>query len=375
VIYFDHNATTPPDERVLEAMAPYLGKFFGNPSGLYRLARLSRSAIDTAREQVAALVGALPSQVIFSSCGTEANNLAIKGLAFGMAPGKCLYGATEHPSVTGPMEFLGRRGWDVSVLSVDRAGRLSPEAAGGRHVGVRFASVMLANNETGVIQDLKPLGETLRERGAYLHCDAVQACGKIPVEFAASGVDLMSLSSHKINGPKGAGALVRSQSVTLEPLLHGGGQESDLRGGTENVAAIVGFGKAAELALSELAQRRSLTRSLREALERGLKALPGMTLFADEAERLPNTLQFGMAGIDGETLVMALDRAGIAVSSGSACASGAGEPSPVLLAMGVSPQLAKSAVRVSLGSSNTMGEVDEFLSSTARIAREFAEAA
>ncbi|CAI8946546.1 cysteine desulfurase family protein [Methylocaldum szegediense] len=362
MLYFDHNATTPLDERVLEAMAPYLGAFYGNPSSLYRMGRICRGAIDTAREQVAALVGAHPSEVVFTSGGTEANNLALKGLAFAREPGLIVAGATEHPSVSEPLEFLKARGWRIATIPVGRDGLADVAFIESLPAGeIRFATLMLANNETGVIQDIAPIAGWFRELGIVFHCDAVQAAGKIAIDFKASGVHMMSLSGHKIYGPKGVGALILDKAVMLEPLLHGGGQEQGLRGGTENVAAIVGFGKAAELALSELEERRARLLGLRERLEAGLKTIPGAVVFAEGSERLPNTVQFGIAGYDGEALVMNLDRQGIAVSSGSACASGAGEPSPVLVAMGVEPEVAKSAVRVSFGKSNTETEVDRFL--------------
>ncbi len=369
MVYLDHNATTPLDERVREAMLPYLGDFFGNPSGLYRLGRLSRSAIDAAREQVAALAGAEPSEVIFTSGGTEANNLALKGLAGSLSKGVIAVGATEHPSVGEPSRYLAGQGWRLETIPVDRDGR--PEISFLAKLPgdvFRFASLMLANNETGVIHDIVPLAERARERGGFLHCDAVQAAGKIPLDFKSTGAHLLTLSAHKLYGPKGVGALVAERSVPLEPLLHGGGQERGLRSGTENVAAIVGFGKAAELALSELEQRRSRLSCLRLRLEAGLAVVPGVTIFAERADRLPNTVQFAIAGFDGETLAMKLDREGFAVSSGSACASGGGEPSPVLTAMGVAADIAKGAIRASLGQDNSEADIDRFLEALARLA-------
>lgn len=372
MIYLDHNATTAIDDRVLEAMMPYQTMFYGNPSSLYRLGRVSRGAIDIAREQVAALVGAEPREVIFTAGGTEANNLALKGLAYKLPAGTIAAGATEHPSVLGPLAFLRTQGWQIKTITVDSEGRISTDGLKRAVTGpVRFATVMLANNETGVTQDVSELASVVGERGIILHCDAVQAAGKIPLHFKSCGAQLLSISAHKIYGPKGVGALIAGKMIALEPLLHGGGQEQDLRGGTENVAAIVGFGKAAELAHAEQEQRGRHTLGLRRRLEAGLETLPAVTIFAKEARRLPNTVQFGIAGIDGETLVMALDRLGYAVSSGSACASSAGEPSPVLLAMGVSPDRAKSAIRVSLGKENTEHDVDRFLLSLAEIMSSF----
>jgi len=369
MIYLDHNASSPLEPSVLEAMLPYLGKLYGNPSSLHRLGRIGRSAIDKARSQVAALAGADPSAVIFTSGGTEANNLGIKGLAAKLPTGSLAVGATEHPSVSAPAARLALKGWDLFNLAVDSDGLLRDESVANLSARQpRFASVMLANNETGVIQDVSALACGLRERGGYLHCDAVQAAGKIPVDFAGLGVHLLTLSSHKIYGPKGAGALVIDKSLELEPLLEGGGQERNVRSGTENVAAIVGFGKAAELALAGLEARASHLLALRQQLEAGLARIPGIRVFAQNAPRLPNTVQFGLSGMDGEALLMALDRKGFAVSSGSACASGAGEPSPVLLAMGVDAESAKGAIRVSLGKDNTAAEVDAFLAALNTIA-------
>jgi len=370
LIYLDHNATTPMDERVLEAMLPYLGRFFGNPSSLHRLGRISRSAVEQAREQVALLVNARADDVFFTSGGTESNNTAIKGLAEVLPKGRMAIGATEHPAVSAPAERLRRRGWAVDVVAVDGQGRLDwrdHEFA----EDLRFASLMLANNETGVVQTIAPIAERLRSYGVILHCDAVQAVGKIAVDFAACGAHFLTLSSHKIYGPKGVGALVADRSLALPPLLDGGGQERELRGGTENVAGIVGFGRAAELARLELEARASHLLGLRERLESGLRNMGGVRLFSAEADRLPNTLQFGLAGIEGEALVMALDRRGIAVSSGSACASGAGEPSPVLLAMGIDPGVAKTAIRVSLGKDNTAADIDALLAALKDTAGQF----
>lgn len=364
MIYFDHNATTPLDERVLAAMQPYLERFYGNPSGLYRLGRMSRSAIDTAREQVAALVGSEPDEVIFTSGGTESNNTAIKGLGYCGQRKLLATGATEHPSVSESANFMARQGCELVIIPVDGQGL--PDCHQVEQLDaqrLRCVSVMLANNETGVIHPVAELAAITRDKSAFFHCDAVQAAGKIPVNFRALGVQLMSLSSHKIYGPKGVGALVVDRRIECEPLLHGGGQESQLRGGTESVAGIVGFGKAAELARAELDERCKHLLALRQQLEEGLRDLPGVRLFAEDASRLPNTLQFGMHGFDGETVVMALDRKGFAVSSGSACAAGAGEPSPVLVAMGVAAAEAKSAVRVSFGRGNTAADVAHLLTS------------
>jgi len=361
-LYLDHNATTPLDERVLDTMLPYLGKLYGNPSSRHSQGRLARSAIDQAREQVAALVNAHPGQVIFTSGGTEANNLALKGGAAGMDATTLAISAVEHPSVVAPARRLVAAGWSLLELGVDSEGRVDPLELGLRvtQSDLGLVSVMWANNETGTVQDISALKVQLEESGAILHSDAVQAAGKLPIDFKASGVDMMSLSSHKIYGPKGAGALIAERAITLEPQLEGGGQERGLRAGTESVATIVGFGRAAELALSELEQNRQQLLELRSYLESRLDALPGVRRFAANTERLPNTLFMALEGVDGEMLLMQMDRHNIAISSGSACSSGKTEPSHVLLAMGVDPQLARSAIRVSLGRGNRRRDIDRF---------------
>jgi cysteine desulfurase len=363
MIYLDHNAATPLDARVLEAMLPFLkGDRGANASSQHRAGRAARDAIETARAQVAALAGADPGDVIFTSGGTEANNFAVKGVAGAAKQGRLLYSGIEHPCVLEPMKALAGRGWQVETVAVDGEGRVDLAAFERQLAGddVRLVSCMVANNETGVIQDVAALARLARAAGAVFHADAVQAAGKIPLEFPSSGAQLMSLSSHKLYGPKGAGALLSDRAVELDPLLHGGGQEKNLRGGTENVAAIVGFGAAAELAVAELEARRAHTQRLRDRLQARVTALPNVTVFSARAARLPNTLQFAVAGVHSATLLGLLDKQGFAVSSGSACASGTDEPSHVLLAMGVPAELALCAIRVSLGKDNTEAEVDRF---------------
>ena len=361
-VYLDHNATTPMDPQVLEAMLPYLGEHFGNPSSVHRFGRAARAAVERARAQVAQLVQAHPSQVIFTSGGTEANNLAIKGAAALCAPGLIAVGATEHPSVAEAAGALRRQGWRVATIPVDTQGRIGPEVIEATlRQRPALVCAMLANNETGVIQDIARLAEAARASGAILHTDAVQAAGKIEVNFTDSGAQSMSLSAHKINGPKGAGALIVEKSVEIEPLLHGGGQEKNRRSGTENVAGIVGFGAAAAAARARLAVYGARMSALRARLESGLDTIGGIEVFAAGAPRLPNTVCFAAAGVDGEALVLHLDKAGVAVSSGAACASGTAEPSPVLTAMGVAAELARGALRASLGAGNTEEDIDIFI--------------
>jgi len=360
-VYLDHNATTPLDPLVREAMLPWLGARFGNASSRHEYGRAARKAIDEARSRVAAAVNAHPTEVIFTSGGSEANNLFIKGAAAMMKPGLVALSAIEHPCVREPARQLIRSGWCCEEIAVDGSGRIDPQAFDRVLADKpRIVSVMLANNETGVIQDVEVLAGAIRKRGGWMHCDAVQALGKIPVDFRALGVHGLTLSAHKIHGPLGVGALIVDKRVELAPLVAGGGQERSLRSGTENVMAIVGFATACDVAVTMRNERSAHLAVLRDALERGLTAL-GARLFSAEASRLPNTSFFAIPGVDGDTLVGRLDRAGFAVASGSACSSADPEPSHTLLSMGVDPELARAAVRVSLGAGNTRQDVDGFL--------------
>ncbi len=365
MVYFDHNATSPLDPHVQQVMLPYLAS--ANASSRHSLGRHARQALDHAREQVAAAVGAHPSQVFFTSGGTEADNLAIQGVCAALKPSQIVVSAIEHPAVMRTALGMRRQGWQVRVAAAETDGRVSrDDVAAALQTATGLVSVMMANNETGVLQDIGALAAMARKQGAVFHTDAVQALGKGAVNFselAASGVQAMSLSAHKIGGPQGAGALVLDKRVDIYPVQHGGGQEKGLRGGTENVAAIVGFGAACEL----LASRQPETRlgELRNAIEAGIVQLGGV-VFGAEAQRLPNTSFFAFPNIDGETLVMALDRAGFAVASGSACSSDSSDPSPVLLAMGVTPELAQGAVRISLGYGNSMEEIQQFFQTLKR---------
>ena len=362
MIYLDHNATTPLDTRVLDAMLPFLRELHGNASSGHRIGRTARDAVETARAQVAALVGADPGEVIFTSGGTEANNLAVKGVAASATRGRVYYSAIEHPCVLEPMKSLAAWGWEVETMVVDREGGVDIAAFEAQLAsgGARLVSCMTANNETGVVQDIAALAHASRAAGAIFHTDAVQAAGKMPLSFPDCGAQLMTLSSHKIYGPKGAGALIADRGVELAPLLHGGGQEKNLRGGTENVAAIVGFGTAAELAATEWQARAAHTARLRDRLQAQLAAIPGIAMFSARAQRVPNTLQFAVPGVHSATLLGLLDKKGFAVSSGSACATGTDEASQVLLAMGVARELALGAIRVSFGKDNREADADAF---------------
>ncbi|WP_353573174.1 cysteine desulfurase family protein [Candidatus Albibeggiatoa sp. nov. BB20] len=354
--YFDNNATTPLDERVLADMLPYLSTAHGNASSAHCYGRKARVAIDTAREQVAMLVNAYPAQVIFTSGGTEANNFAIKSSATQV--GHLLVGATEHASVLNAAKSLQTRGWRVDTIPVDHNGLLQFQENLLQN-DTRFISVMLANNETGVISPIQDIVDASQQREIIFHTDASQAVGKIPVDFNMIGANLMSLSAHKFYGPQGVGALITDKSKVLEPLLHGGGQEKGLRSGTENIAAIVGFGKAAEIAHDEINTRVIHYQAIKQQLEAYLSSLEGIEIVAESVERLPNTTMIVVDDIKGETLLLGLDHEDIAVSSGSACYAGKTEPSHVLQAMGYSAEQAHNAVRFSLGKEQSAADVHQ----------------
>jgi cysteine desulfurase len=360
-VYFDHNATTPLDEKVLEVMLPYLRGKFGNASSRHELGIVARRAVDTARQQVGALVNAQPSQVIFVSGGTEANNLFIRGAAGYLKPSQVAVSAIEHPCIAKPAQELARQGWKVRKLAVTRAGQLDlADMVAALKEPTGIVSVMLVNNETGVILDVAAAADRARAAKAWMHTDAVQALGKIPVDFQMLGVHAMTVSAHKIYGPKGAGALIMDKRLQLRPIIHGGGHEQGLRSGTENVAAIAGFGTACELAAARMQQLAQRQEAMRARLERGLSEM-GAVVFGDEAPRVANTSYFAFKDIMGETLVIELDKAGYAVAPGAACSSANPEPSATLLAMGVDPEHARGAVRFSLGAGNTPQQVDDFL--------------
>ena len=364
-VYLDNNATTALDETVLEAMLPYMGQVTGNPSSVHRFGRLQKDAIEQARESVARLAGARAEQVIFTSGGTESNNLLLNGFSRKNKDTRIAVSAVEHMSLLEPAQHLQPA---ADIIPVDANGRVNvAQLEQAMTEQTSLVSVMSANNETGVIQDLTPLIDFAVQQDCFFHTDASQAAGKIALNFVDSGVHAMTISAHKLYGPVGVGALILDKRLSISKTQFGGSQEKNLRAGTENVPAIVGFGKAAELALANLQTTAAHVRDLRDALEAGLKNFRSISIFAEQAERLPNTVQFGIEGFDGETMLMQLDRKAIAVSSGSACTSGKTEPSHVLKAMKVADALANSAIRVSFGKNNTMSDVEKILSALSDI--------
>ena len=359
--YFDHNSTTALQKAVLEAMLPFMANQHGNPTSQHSFGRNAREAIEQARRQVAQAVGAQANQIIFTASGTEANNFAITGIASNLEQAQLLTSSIEHPCVSGPAIAMQQYGWKANSIKVDSDCQIDFEDLKAKlETPTGLISVMLANNETGAIQDIKKVAALAAQHKALVHTDAVQALGKMHVDFSELGVHAMTISSHKIGGPLGAGALVLNKRVDIRPLLYGGGQEKGLRSGTENIAAIVGFGAACELATASVDDFMTHTSALRHRLEAGLQNLHA-TIFGQHAQRLTNTSFFAFKNIEGETLVTALDKLGFAVASGSACSSASTEPSHVLLAMGVNPDLARGAIRVSLAASNTEAQIDEFL--------------
>ena len=363
MVYFDHNATTSIHPEVLDSMMPFLASQQGNPSSSHSFGKHVLAAIEEAREKVASSVNAHPSQVIFTSSGTESNNTIINGIAGSYPESHFAFSAIEHPCISEPIKSINSMGFENTLIPVDSKGLLNLSAISKHEQKkITFLSVMMANNETGVIQDMPSIVKWAKEQNIKIHTDAVQALGKIDIDFEALDVDAMTISSHKIYGPQGAAALILNKKIDLKPHMMGGGQEKGLRSGTENIAAIVGFGKACERVQKNIVIINSEIKKYRFLLEKELKKL-GAVIFANEVERLGNTTFFAFNNIDGSTLLTALDRKGYAIASGSACSSNSGEPSHVLLAMGVNEELAQGALRVSLGINTKENEVKEFLQS------------
>jgi cysteine desulfurase len=369
--YLDHNATTPLDPRVREAMLPWLGERHGNPSSIHRYGQAARNAVEEARELVAALLGGRPPEVVFTASGSEANNTVLASLAGSGDPGHLVISAFEHPSVRQAAARAARSGMEVTAVPPAQDG-VVPAAAmiAALRPDTRLVCLMLAQNEIGTLQPAAEVAAACRERGIPMLCDAVQAVGKLPVDAAALGADFVVLGAHKFGGPLGAAALWIRGGVEIEALLVGGSQERRRRASTENVPAIVGLGAAAALARAEVGGRAARLAALRDRFEAGLGAIEGVRVHCRSSPRLPNTSHLALDGVEGEALLIRLDLAGFAVSTGSACSSGAVEPSPALLAMGMPAAEALSSIRVSFGAGHQEADVDGFLAALAHEAAE-----
>jgi len=369
-VYLDYNATTPVSPEVLDAMLPFLREDFGNPSSLHRFGRRPKDALRESRQAVAAFIGASVREVVFTGGGTEADNLALLGVTSAGDDGRrhVVTSAIEHHAVLNVAKDLEKRGWTVSFVEADAHGRITPERLeAALRPDTLLASVMFANNETGVVQPIRTLADAAHRVGALFHTDAVQACGKIPVDVEELGVDLLSLSAHKFYGPMGVGALYTRKNTPYKPVFRGGGQERARRPGTENVPGIVGLAEAARQAGTSLsAESRRLAR-LRDAIEsRILAEIEGSHVNGLGAVRTPNTVNFRFDATDGERLVLELDRAGFAVSTGAACAAGAVQPSHVLVAMGLSAEEVQGSIRVSLGRYTEAEDAEAFVAALAK---------
>jgi cysteine desulfurase len=361
-VYLDNNATTPVRREVVEAMLPYFTEDFGNASSIHYFGQRAKAALDDARAQVASLIGAERSEIVFLSGGTEADNLALRGIAGSAAPDRrhLIVSAIEHSAILGTCRDLASQGFEVTHIPVDGEGRVDPaDVQSALRPETLLISVMHANNEIGTLQPIEEIGRIAREARVWFHSDGVQATGKIPVDVSALGVHLYSMSSHKIHGPKGVGALYVRKSTPLKSILTGGGHERNRRSGTENVPGIVGFGTAARIARATLAEEMPRLAALRNRMEAALRdRIPDITINAERAERLPNTSNIMVTYAEGEGMLISLDLKGIAVSTGSACSSGSMEPSHVLTAIGKTPDEGFGSLRISFGAMTTDADVD-----------------
>ena len=369
-IYLDYAATTPVSDEALKAMMPYFSEKWGNPSGVYASAREGRRAVENARKLVAALIGAEPQEICFTSGGSESDNLAVRGTAYALKEkGRhIITSAIEHHAVLDTCRQLEKNGFEVSYILPDRDGRIDPAKI---REAIRedtiLVTVMAANNEIGTIEPIAEIAEAAHEKGIVFHTDAVQAAGALPLDVKACGADLLSISAHKIYGPKGTGALYIRQGTKLAPQITGGNQEKKMRAGTENVPAIAGFGEAARIAAENLEVNADHNRRMRDRLINSiLSTVPGSALNGGRENRLPNNCSFRFEGIDGEALLLRLDLAGVEASAGSACTAGSPESSHVLKAIGLTEEQAKSSLRLTTGRYTREKEIDE----TARLIRE-----
>jgi cysteine desulfurase len=361
-VYLDHNATTPVRSEVLEAMLPYFSEKFGNASGFYQSGQKAKAALEEAREKVAKIIFASPREIIFTSGGTESDNLALKGVAFAnRKKGKhVITSKIEHPAVLESCKFLEKEGFEVTYLPVDSKGFVNPEDLGGAiREDTTLVSIMHANNEVGSIQPIEKLCRIAKDKEAYFHTDAVQSVGKLPIDLQKLNVDMLTVSGHKIYGPKGVGILFIRKGVRITPWAHGGHHEHSKRAGTENVSAAVGLAKAMELMDKEMQENNQRLEELTRSFYRKLvETIPNVILHGDLNRRIPNTLNLSFAGVEGESIILSLDMKGVEVSTGSACSSGTLEPSHVLSAMGIDPAIAQGAIRFSFGKDNTTDDVE-----------------
>jgi cysteine desulfurase len=375
-VYADNNATTRVAPEVLEAMLPFFKEQFGNPSSMHYLAKPAEQAITKAREQVASILKADPSEIVFTSCGTESNNAAIRGVLAALPHKKHIITTrVEHPAVRNVCQYLGKNGYRVTELSVDKMGQIDlDELRETLDDDTALVSIMWANNETGVIFPVREIADMVKSRGALLHCDAVQAAGKLPVDLRTVNIDLLSISGHKLHAPKGIGVLYIRKGTYFAPLMIGGHQEKGRRAGTENVPYIVGLGKACELALEQMEDEQTRVKSLRDRLEQELleKALDA-SVNGDPTNRLPNTTSISFKYIEGEAILLMLSAEGIAASSGSACTSGSLEPSHVLRAMGVPFTRVHGSIRFSLSRYNSAEDITYIVEKMVPIARRLRE--
>jgi len=376
-VYLDHAATTPVRPEVVEIMSEYMLEVYGNPSSVHSFGREARKAVDKAREQVANLIGAGPEEIVFTGGGTEADNLAIKGIAEAQAKkgNHIITSAIEHHAVLHTCEYLEKHGCKVTYLPVDSDGLVDPgDVKKAITPQTVLVTIMTGNNEVGTIQPVKEIGAIARERGVLFHTDAVQATGQIPIDVREMNIDLLSGSGHKMYGPKGIGILYVRKGVKISPVIHGGAHERRRRAGTENVPGIVGLGKAAELSMAELPERQANLVHLRDRLIDGiLERISEVKLNGHRTRRLPNNCNVSIKYIEGESMLLNLDMVGIAASSGSACTSGSLEPSHVLLAMGVPHEIAHGSLRMTLGRQNTDEDVDYVMQVLPSIAKKLRE--
>jgi cysteine desulfurase len=369
--YFDYAATTPVHPDVVKAMLPYFTEFFGNPSSIHQFGQQAKQAMETARENVAKLLGARPDEIVFTSGGSEADNMALKGVALANeAKGKhIITSAIEHHAVLETAHFLEKRGFRVTYLPVDKYGTVDPQAVSDAiSDDTILVSIMHANNEVGTIQPVAQIGAIAKQRGVLFHTDAVQTVGHVPINLKAMNVDLLSASAHKLYGPKGVGILYVRKGTRLVSLIHGGEQERRRRASTENIPGIVGFGKAAEIAMQEMTEEAEHLTALRDKLIDGLLSrIDDIRLNGHPTQRLPNNVNVSVRYVEGESMLLNLDMEGIAASTGSACSSGTLEPSHVLLALGLSHEEAHGSIRLSLGRYTTENDIDRVLEVLPRV--------